>query len=446
MDDEIEGTEDTVAPTPVVAPAELDASVPDDSTDAPPVVYHVPRKNIVQSVVVVILVFALGGLGFVLGHFVDKPSQAAIVSPRTNFPGFSNGGFSRSGNVPNFSLNPNFGGPTLSPAQVKANEKAAKVATSVDAGLVDITSSFTSQGSTAEGTGMVLTSNGLVLTNNHVIEDASSISARDVATGATYSATVVGYDVSKDVALLQLTNASGLTTVKTGNSDKVVSGESIVGIGNAGGVGGTPSYAAGTVTALNKAITAGDESNPAGAEKLTGLIQVKANIVPGDSGGPLVTTKGRVIGMDTAGSSSGGTGFEEFGQTTTNGGFAIPINQALAIVQSIENGKASSTIHVGTSAFLGVEFASTSSTNVGTGTTIKGVKLIQAIAGDPAAKAGLVAGDIITSIDGTSVTNGTILQQLLLTKRAGDMVTVGYTTSNGSTATTSVTLTSGPPQ
>ena len=444
MDDEFEGSEieEPTIPAPDVAPAPAleDAATPE------PVARQLPHKSVARLAVAVVLVFAIGGLGFVVGHFVDKPPQAAVAAPRFNFPRFSGGGFSGPGNVPNFTITPTAGGQSLSPAQVQANAAAAKVATKVDAGLVDITSSFTSQGSTAEGTGMVLTSNGLVLTNNHVIEDASSITARDVATGATYGATVVGYDVSRDVALLQLTNASGLTTVKTGNSDKVVAGESIVGIGNAGGVGGTPSYAAGMVTALDKAITAGDESNPAGAEKLTGLIEVQADIVPGDSGGPLVTTKGRVIGMDTAGSGSGGTGFEEFGQSTTNGGFAIPINEALAIVKSIENGNASSTIHVGTSAFLGVEFASASTARGGTGTTTTGVKLVQAIAGDPAAKAGLVAGDTITSIDGTSVTNGTVLQQLLLTKRAGETVKVGYTTTNGTTATASVTLTSGPPQ
>ncbi|HEY5439381.1 MAG TPA: trypsin-like peptidase domain-containing protein [Acidimicrobiales bacterium] len=444
MDDEFAGSEieEPTVPAPVVAPT---ASA-DETATPEPVARQLPRKGIIRSAVAVVLVFAIGGLGFVVGHFVDTPPRAAVAAPRFNFPRFSGGGFSDPGNVPNYTITPTFNGQSLSPAQVRANAAAAKVASKVDAGLVDITSSFSSQGATAEGTGMVLTASGLVLTNNHVIEDASSITARDVATGATYRATVVGYDVSQDVALLQLTNASGLTTVKTGNSDKVVTGQSIVGIGNAGGVGGTPSYATGTVTALNKAITAGDQSNPAGAEKLTGLIEVQANIVPGDSGGPLVTTKGRVIGMDTAGSGSGGTGFEEFGQSTTNGGFAIPINEALATVKSIEHGNASSTIHVGASAFLGVEFASASTAQGGTGTSTTGVKLIQAIAGDPAAKAGLVAGDTITSIDGTTVTSGTVLQQLLLTKRAGDTVKVGYTTTNGTTATASVTLTSGPPQ
>jgi S1-C subfamily serine protease len=87
---------------------------------------------------------------------------------------------------------------------------------------------------------MVLTSNGLVLTNNHVIEGATSITARDVGNGKVYTATVVGYDVSKDVAVLQLKDASGLATVKLGNSSSVSKGEKIVGIGNAGGTGGTP--------------------------------------------------------------------------------------------------------------------------------------------------------------------------------------------------------------
>jgi len=101
-----------------------------------------------------------------------------------------------------------------------------------------------------------------------------------------------------------LKGASGLTTIKTVNSDNVSSGEKIVGIGNAEGLGGTPSYVAGTVVALDQAITAGDETNPAGSEHLNGLIEVNAAIVPGDSGGPLVNDKGEVVGMDTAAQTS----------------------------------------------------------------------------------------------------------------------------------------------
>ena len=82
-----------------------------------------------------------------------------------------------------------------------------------------------------------------------------------ISTNTTYVGTVVGYDLSEDVALIQLKGASGLTTIKTVNSDNVSSGEKIVGIGNAEGLGGTPSYVAGTVVALDQAITAGDETN-----------------------------------------------------------------------------------------------------------------------------------------------------------------------------------------
>ena len=119
------------------------------------------------------------------------------------------------------------------------------------------------QDSAAAGTGMILTKNGYVLTNNHVIDGATSITARDVETGKTYSATVVGYDVTQDVALLKLSDAKGLTTITTGNSSDVTKAETVVGIGNAGGVGGTPSYAAGKILALGQSITASDEENPA---------------------------------------------------------------------------------------------------------------------------------------------------------------------------------------
>src|SRR6202007_1339473 len=105
--------------------------------------------------------------------------------------------------------------------------------------------------------------NGEILTNNHVVNGATSVSVTDVGNGKTYKATVVGYDESQDIAVLQLSGASGLTTAATGNSSTVQVGDSVVALGNAGGVGGTPSVAAGTVTALNQSITASDESSGA---------------------------------------------------------------------------------------------------------------------------------------------------------------------------------------
>src|SRR6202042_3737587 len=136
----------------------------------------------------------------------------------------------------------------------------------------------------------------------------------------TYSASVVGYDKTKDVAVLQLHGASGLQTATINTSTASV-GETVVGIGNAGGTGGTPSAAGGTVTALDQAITASDEGDGT-SERLTGLIETNADIQAGDSGGSLVNSAGQVVGMDTAASS--GFSFQSAGESSGYQGYAIP--------------------------------------------------------------------------------------------------------------------------
>ena len=418
--------------------------VPDSEPASPPeapvstVTLSTTKWRLAKGLSALALVLAIGGSGFILGHDVFTSTPARSAAPRYTLPTFPSGGFGDG-------ESPSSQNPTTSPQNTKANAAAAKVATKVDPGIVDITTTFAGASGTAEGTGMILSSNGLVLTNNHVVEDAATVSVRDVATNTTYVGTVVGYDLTQDVALIQLTNASGLTTIKTANSDKVTSGEKIVGIGNAGGLGGTPSYVPGSVVALNQAITAGDQTNPAGSEKLNGLIEVNAAIQPGDSGGPLVNAKGEVVGMDTAGSSlNGGFGFIS-GNTSGNRGYAIPINTALAIVSSITADKAVSGVHIGATAFLGVEFdsaaASFANANSSSGVTIAGT-----VPGTPAQKAGLAAGDVITSINGQSATSGSELQTILLTKKPGNTIHVDYLNVNGKAASVNVVLASGPAQ
>jgi S1-C subfamily serine protease len=385
-----------------------------------------------------VLVVVIGGGGFILGHDIVAPTPIRTSAPNYTFPTFPSGGFGNGGSG-------GFQNPSVTPTNTKADRAAAKIATKVDPGLVDITTTFASSTGTAEGTGMILTSDGLVLTNNHVVEDAATLSVRDVATNATYVGKVIGYDLTQDVALIQLKDASGLTTIKTANSDKITSGEKIVGIGNAGGVGGTPSFVPGSVVALNQAITAGDETNPAGSERLSGLIEVNAAIEPGDSGGPLVNDNGKVVGMDTAGSDlNGGFGFDP-GNTSSDRGYAIPINTALAIVSSIRDDDAVSGVHIGDTAFLGVEFDSATSAG-GSPNSASGVTIAGTVAGSAANTAGLVAGDIITSIDGQSVTTGTDLQTILLTKKPGDTIHVNYLNTSGAAKSISVVLGSGPAQ
>ena len=228
----------------------------------------------------------------------------------------------------------------------------SSIADKVDPGLVDINTTLGYSQEQAAGTGIVLTSSGEILTNNHVIDGATTISVTDVGNGKTYSASVVGYNRTKDIAVLQLHSASGLQTASIGNSSNVSVGEDIVGIGNAGGTGGTPSAAGGTVTALNQSITASDEGDGS-SEQLTGLIETNADIQPGDSGGALVDTSGQVLGVDTA--ASAGFSFQSSGQSSGNQGYAIPINEATSIASEIEAGDTSSTVHIGATGFLGIE-------------------------------------------------------------------------------------------
>jgi S1-C subfamily serine protease len=338
-------------------------------------------------------------------------------------------------------------------ATSKTMLSTSQIAERLDPGVVDVTSTLGYQNATAKGTGIVLTSNGEILTNNHVVEGATSISVTDIGNGKAYKATVVGYDESQDVAVLQLSGASGLTTATTGNSSTVQQGDKVVALGNAGGVGGTPSVAAGTVTALNQSITASDEASGT-SEQLSGMIQTDADIQSGDSGGPLVNEYGQVIGMDTAASSGfqfgngynggygyGGDGYgsSNSGQGSATQGYSIPINTALAVASQIQAGHASSTVHIGSTAFLGVEIANTTNSSLNTGVQIAG-----AAAGTPAAKDGLGAGDVITSVAGQTVSSGTSIQQVLEKYHPGDKVGITWTDSTGQARTSTVTLANGP--
>jgi S1-C subfamily serine protease len=329
-------------------------------------------------------------------------------------------------------------------ATSKSAMSPSQIASRVGPGLVDVASPLAYEDATDYGTGIVVTSNGEILTNNHVISGAKSVSVTDIGNGKTYKATVVGYDESKDVAVLQLSGASGLTTAAIGDSSTVKVGDSVVGIGNAGGTGGTPSVAAGTVTALDQTITASDESTGA-TEQLTGMIETNADIQSGDSGGPLVNTHGQVIGMDTAASSSfqfgspfGGNGSPNSGQASPTQGYSIPINTALSIAREIEAGQASSTVHIGATAFLGIGIAPSMYQN-SAGVTIDGAE-----PGTPAYSAGLTQGDVITSVAGQQVSSGTSIQQVLERYHPGDKISIAWTDTSGQSHTATVTLANGP--
>jgi len=303
------------------------------------------------------------------------------------------------------------------------------IAAKVEPGVVDITTRLGYQGGEAAGTGMVLDASGEVLTNNHVIDGATSISVTDVGNGETYNATIVGTDKTQDVAVLKLTGASGLRTVSTGDSSSLGVGASITAIGNAGGVGGTPSVATGHVTDLDQAITASDASDNS-TEQLTGLIQTDAALKPGDSGGPLVNSQGVVMGIDTAASS----GFQF--QAGGTEGFAIPINQALSLARQMMAGQGSGTIHIGEAALIGVIVESS--------TLSSGADIVTVETGTPAEGAGLVPGDVINSLADQSVQSATSLTNLMQKHHPGQKVELGWIDTSGQQHSTTVQLAPGP--
>ena len=155
------------------------------------------------------------------------------------------------------------------------------------------------------------------------------------------------------------------------------------------------------------------------------MIVTSAPVVPGYSGGPLENGQNRVLGIVTAGSTAG-----------LPRGFAIPIKQALAIASKIESGRSSATIHVGPTAFLGVELAKSSG----------GAKIAKVLAHQPAAAAGLVAGDVITSLGSATISSPADVRQAVLTLAPGKAVSIGWTDKTGTAQTGTITPTSGPPQ
>ncbi len=347
-----------------------------------------------------------------------------------------------------------FGGLGVANAMAASPLTTSQIASKVDPGLVDVVSTLGYQGGEAAGTGMVLTSSGEVLTNNHVIDGATSIKVTDVGNGRTYTAKVVGYDSSHDVAVLQLVGASGLSTVSLGSAS-TSAGQTVVALGNAGGQGGTPSVATGTVTSLGQSITASDASS-GNAEQLTGLIETNADIQPGDSGGPLVNSYGQVIGMNTAASTGASTaGYQAQSGATQTQAFAIPISEASSIASQIEAGTSSSTSHIGATAFLGVEISAGSvgagygggyggyggygGSAASGGATIAGVT-----SGSAAAQAGLTAGDQITAVAGHAITSSSDIASALENHHPGDTISISWTDQSGQSQTATVVLTTGP--
>jgi S1-C subfamily serine protease len=302
-------------------------------------------------------------------------------------------------------------------------------------GIVDINTNLGYQDAAAAGTGIVLTSSGVILTNNHVIRGATTISVTDIDNGHTYKAKVVGYYLNGDIAVIRCLNASGLQTAPLGHSSTVAVGDAVTAYGNAGGVGGTPSSAAGRIVGLAKSIVAHDDSG--GSEQLKGLLATNAQLQPGDSGGPLVNSSGQVIGMDSA---AGGA----FTYTqSTNRGYAIPIDTALAVAAKITAGQGTTTIHIGGTGFLGF---TPGESGADVSAQASGLTVDTVVPGSPIDRVGIIPGDVLTSFDGKLINTVAKLTALVVTKHPGDAVAVRWVDEDGAGHTATLHLASGPPQ
>lgn len=274
------------------------------------------------------------------------------------------------------------------------------------------------------GTGVIIGENDtelLIATNNHVVEGASSLSVGFIDE-STVSAEIKGTDAENDLAVISV-KLSDISTdtmnqikiASIGDSDELQLGEQVVAIGNALGYG--QSVTSGYVSALNRDLSLTDESG--NTINSTGLIQTDAAINPGNSGGALLNMNGELIGINEAKS-----GTTSSGTTVDNIGFAIPINKAQESLQNLMNQETREKVSEDQASYIGIQGASVSSDEQEKFSIPAGVVVASVVEDGPAAQAGIQEGDIITELDGRSVSSIEGLQDTLQYYAAGETVDI----------------------
>lgn len=307
------------------------------------------------------------------------------------------------------------------------------VAGQVQPALVNIEVDASPLGIAAAGSGIVLTEDGQILTSHHVIKGAEQLKVTDIGNGLVYEATVLGYDSSADIALLSLAGASGLTAARLGTSADLRIRQDVLAIGDAGGDGGEPTAVAGPITDLDAAIVAMNSADMS-RKSLRGMVEIAAPVVGGQSGGALADGTGAVVGVITA--ASGERSPAELESRPANG-YAVPIDTALRIVDQIRSGIPTDTVHIGPTATLGVQIVDAHPT--------AGARVTWAFYGQPARQAGITDGDVITAVDGTTVTTAKALSAAINIRKPADLVRLEITAPDGTTRTVEVVLATGTP-
>lgn len=309
---------------------------------------------------------------------------------------------------------------TAAPAKAGTigNTAIAKAAAVIAPSVVTISSD--SDAGESIGTGIIISADGEVLTNNHVVEGGTTVRVRLAGETEPRAATVLATDPGNDMALVKITNVTGLTPATFADPASVAVGDTVVAVGYALDLDGGPSVTSGIVSALNRTLT-----NDNGA--LNGLIQTDTAISSGNSGGPLINLSGQVIGINTAVARS------DSSTAANNIGFAIGVAE-VERMQKVLQSEASGVKR--TEGYLGVGLADR--TDGGSGAVVSEVA-----ANSPASRAGVKVNDIVLKVNNQPITGQGALIAIVRDAAPGDKLTI-VVERNGKQTTLTATLVARP--
>lgn len=301
----------------------------------------------------------------------------------------------------------------------KASEKVSDSVVGILCYSDDVPDQADTTTASSQGSGIIFSQDGYVITNAHVIGNSKTAYAIRVVTsdGKVYKAGVVGYDSRTDIAVLKMDDAKGLTPATFGDSSQLEVGQDIIVVGNPGGLDYQNTTTKGVISALDRKLL---------TSSLTKYIQTDAAINPGNSGGPLVNYYGQVVGITTS---------KIVSETYEGMGFAIPSQTVKNIVDTlVKNGYVEGRVKIGISG-IAVTSDQASNYNIPQGIYVQSI-----VSGGPCDGTSLEEGDIITEVDGETITSFADVYAILETHKPGDKIKVKYYSSSSGDGEVEITL------
>lgn len=301
----------------------------------------------------------------------------------------------------------------------KASEKVSDSVVGILCYSDDVPDKADTTTASSQGSGIIFSQDGYVITNAHVIGNSKTAYAIRVVTsdGKVYKAGVVGYDSRTDIAVLKMDDAKGLTPATFGDSSQLEVGQDIIVVGNPGGLDYQNTTTKGVISALDRKLS---------TSSLTKYIQTDAAINPGNSGGPLVNYYGQVVGITTS---------KIVSETYEGMGFAIPSQTVKSIVDTlVKNGYVEGRVKIGISG-IAVTSDQASNYNIPQGIYVQSI-----VSGGPCDGTSLKEGDIITEVDGETITSFADVYAILETHKPGDKIKVKYYSSSSGDGEVEITL------